>query len=53
LGNPDDGERAIARYRDIGLDQVVFVPAVGWHIPHEKILESIALMGEKVLPRFR
>jgi alkanesulfonate monooxygenase SsuD/methylene tetrahydromethanopterin reductase-like flavin-dependent oxidoreductase (luciferase family) len=53
VGDPDDVERTIARYRDVGLDQVVFIPAVGWHIPHEKTLESIALVGEKVLPRFR
>jgi alkanesulfonate monooxygenase SsuD/methylene tetrahydromethanopterin reductase-like flavin-dependent oxidoreductase (luciferase family) len=53
VGNPDDVERTIARYRDIGLDQLVFIPAVGWHIPHEKSLESIALVGEKVLPKFR
>ena len=53
VGDPDDVERTIARYRDIGLDQVVFIPAVGWHIPHEKTLESIALLGAKVLPKFR
>jgi alkanesulfonate monooxygenase SsuD/methylene tetrahydromethanopterin reductase-like flavin-dependent oxidoreductase (luciferase family) len=53
VGDPEDVARTIARYRDIGLDQLVFIPAVGWHIPHEKTLESIALVGEKVLPRFR
>jgi alkanesulfonate monooxygenase SsuD/methylene tetrahydromethanopterin reductase-like flavin-dependent oxidoreductase (luciferase family) len=53
VGDPDDVERTIARYRDIGLDQLVFIPATGWHIPHAKTLESIALAGEKVLPKFR
>ena len=53
VGDPDDVTRAIERYRDIGLDMVVFIPAVGWHLPHEKTLESIALVGEKVLPKFR
>jgi len=53
VGDPDDVARTVARYRDIGLDQVVFIPAVGWHIPHEKSLESVALVGEKVLPKFR
>jgi len=53
VGDPDDVARTVARYRDVGLDQVVFIPAVGWHIPHEKSLESIALAGEKVLPKFR
>jgi len=31
----------------------VLIPVVGWHTPHEKTLESIRLLGEKVLPRFR
>jgi alkanesulfonate monooxygenase SsuD/methylene tetrahydromethanopterin reductase-like flavin-dependent oxidoreductase (luciferase family) len=53
VGNPEEVARTIARYRDIGLDQLVFIPAVGWHIPHEKTLESIALVAEKVFPRFR
>ena len=53
IGKPDDVARTIARYREIGLDMVVFIPAVGWHLPHEKTLESIALVGEQVLPKFR
>jgi alkanesulfonate monooxygenase SsuD/methylene tetrahydromethanopterin reductase-like flavin-dependent oxidoreductase (luciferase family) len=53
VGSPDEVARTVARYRDVGLDQLVFIPAVGWHVPHEKTLESIALVGEKVLPRFR
>ncbi len=53
VGDPDDVERTIERYRDIGLDQLVLIPAVGPHVPHEKTLGSIALLGEKVLPKFR
>ena len=53
VGDPDDVVRTVARYRDIGLDQLVFIPATGWHVPHEKTLESIAVAGKKVLPRFR
>ena len=53
VGNPDEVARAIERYRDAGLDKVVFIPAAGWDIPHDKTLESIALVGEKVLPKFR
>jgi alkanesulfonate monooxygenase SsuD/methylene tetrahydromethanopterin reductase-like flavin-dependent oxidoreductase (luciferase family) len=53
VGSPDDVKRTIARYRDIGLDMLVMIPAVGWHFPHERTLESIALVGEKVLPGFR
>jgi hypothetical protein len=32
---------------------VVVVPVVGFDTPHEKTLESVRLMGEKVLPAFR
>ena len=32
---------------------LVMVPVVGWQTPHEKTLESIRLLGEKVLPLFR
>ena len=53
VGSPDDVARTIARFEAIGLDQLVLIPVVGWHTPHEKTLESIRLLGEKVLPRFR
>ncbi len=41
------------RFSDIGLDQLVLIPVGGWHTPHEKSLESIRILGEKVLPQFR
>ena len=53
VGSPEDVARTMARFEAIGLDQLVLVPVVGWHLPHEKVLESIRLLGEKVLPRFR
>ena len=53
VGGPEDVAATVKRFADIGLDQLVVIPVVGWHTPHEKSLESIALMGEKVLPRFR
>jgi alkanesulfonate monooxygenase SsuD/methylene tetrahydromethanopterin reductase-like flavin-dependent oxidoreductase (luciferase family) len=53
VGSPDDVARTIARFEAIGLDQLVLIPVVGWHTPHEKTLESIRVLGEKVLPRFR
>jgi alkanesulfonate monooxygenase SsuD/methylene tetrahydromethanopterin reductase-like flavin-dependent oxidoreductase (luciferase family) len=53
VGSPDEVARTIARFEAIGLDQLVLIPVVGWHTPHEKTLESIRLLGEKVLPRFR
>jgi alkanesulfonate monooxygenase SsuD/methylene tetrahydromethanopterin reductase-like flavin-dependent oxidoreductase (luciferase family) len=54
VGNPDDVIRTVERFRAIGLDQLVFVPVVGWgHELHEVSLRSVALTGEKVLPAFR
>ena len=53
VGDPDDVIATVERFQDIGLDQLVLVPVVGWHTPHEKTLESIRILGEKVLPQFR
>ncbi len=53
VGSPDEVAQTIARFEAVGFDQLVLIPVVGWHTPHEKTLESIRLLGEKVLPRFR
>jgi alkanesulfonate monooxygenase SsuD/methylene tetrahydromethanopterin reductase-like flavin-dependent oxidoreductase (luciferase family) len=54
VGNPEEVIRTVERFRAIGLDQLVFVPVVGWgHELHEVSLQSVALTGEKVLPAFR
>jgi alkanesulfonate monooxygenase SsuD/methylene tetrahydromethanopterin reductase-like flavin-dependent oxidoreductase (luciferase family) len=53
VGNPDDVARIVKRYADIGLDMLVMIPAAGWHVPHEKTVESMLLTGQKVLPLFR
>jgi alkanesulfonate monooxygenase SsuD/methylene tetrahydromethanopterin reductase-like flavin-dependent oxidoreductase (luciferase family) len=52
-GTPKDVIETIKRYEDIGIDQLVTIPVVGFNTPHEKTLESLRLMGEKVLPVFR
>lgn len=53
VGSPDEVAAVIERFRQVGFDQLVFVPAASPGISHEKSLESIRLMGEEVLPRFR
>jgi alkanesulfonate monooxygenase SsuD/methylene tetrahydromethanopterin reductase-like flavin-dependent oxidoreductase (luciferase family) len=54
VGNPDDVIRTVERFRAIGLDQLVFVPVIGWgHELQEVSLASVALTGAKVLPAFR
>ena len=53
VGNPEEVSATVKRFADIGLDQLVLVPVVDGPISHEKTLESIAILGEKVLPAFR
>ncbi len=53
VGSPDDVIRTIRRFEAIGLDQLVLIPVVGWNMDHETTLESVKLLGEKVLPHFR
>lgn len=53
VGSPDEVVRIVRRFEDVGLDQLVLIPVFGWDIPHEKTLESIRVLGEKVLPHFR
>ena len=54
VGSPDDVIRTVERFRAIGLDQLVFVPVVGWgHELQDVSLRSVELTGAKVLPQFR
>jgi len=54
VGSPQDVSRTIERFRAIGLDQLVFVPVIGWgHELQDVSLASVALTGAKVLPAFR
>jgi len=62
-GTADDGENAcigdpaaakdyVARFVDIGVDELIFVMQMGT-VPMELVTESIKTFGEKVLPHFR
>ena len=53
VGSPDEVAAVISRFRDVGFDQLVIVPAPSPGIPHAKSLESIRLIGKEVLPCFR
>ena len=53
FGSPDEVYETLKLYQDVGLDQVVTTPGAGWHDPHDRVIESIQLVGEKVLPRLR
>jgi len=51
VGSPEDIIETIDRFRDVGIDQLVFIPVIGWgHELNEKSLESIRQAGKHVLP---
>ncbi|MFI5779947.1 LLM class flavin-dependent oxidoreductase [Nocardia sp. NPDC051570] len=53
VGTPDRVAEKIADIRDtLGLDRFMLHPSVGT-LPHDKILRSIELLGEKVAPQVR
>ena len=50
-GNPDQVLEQIAKYQEVGTDQLVFgIPNEGFE--HEEVLEMIELFGSKVIPEF-
>ena len=53
VGDPDQVLATLERYKKIGLDQVVTTPGAGWYDPHPRVIESIELVGEKVIPRLK
>jgi alkanesulfonate monooxygenase SsuD/methylene tetrahydromethanopterin reductase-like flavin-dependent oxidoreductase (luciferase family) len=50
-GNPDTICRAVERWAEAGLDQMIFLMQAG-RTTHEQVMRSIDLIGEKVIPRF-
>lgn len=52
IGSPETCIRIIEKYRQAGVDQLIcFMQAA--RIPHEKILRSIELFGDRVIPYFK
>ncbi len=51
IGTPDQVVELVERYRQAGVDQVIFVQQAGPN-KHEHICESLELFGKKVLPKF-
>lgn len=50
-GTPDEVCEQVARYQEVGCDQVVFgLPGEGFE--HEEVLEMLELFGDKVIPEF-
>lgn len=50
IGDPDDFIRNVEKYRAVGVDEVWFRID---SLPHEKLMQSIELIGRYVIPRFK
>ena len=51
-GTPDEVAEQIARWGEVGMDQLVFgMPVEGMH--REEVLQCLELFGDKVIPRVR
>jgi alkanesulfonate monooxygenase SsuD/methylene tetrahydromethanopterin reductase-like flavin-dependent oxidoreductase (luciferase family) len=53
IGDPDACIRALRFWEEAGVDRMVFLITVGEAIPHERVLQSLRLFGEQVMPAFR
>ena len=52
IGTPERVRNAVQKYADAGADQLILMMQVG-RIPHAKVMQSIRLFGEEVIPHFR
>ena len=50
-GNPESCIKTVKMYEDIGVDQCMLIMQTET-IPHERVMESIELMGKEVIPAF-
>ncbi len=52
VGDPDDCTRVVKHWEEIGVDQIMLIMQAG-RVPHDKIMESIRMFGEHVIPKFK
>lgn len=51
-GDPESCIKIIRQYEEIGVDQLIMIMQTET-IPHEKVMNSLRMFGEYVIPRFR
>jgi alkanesulfonate monooxygenase SsuD/methylene tetrahydromethanopterin reductase-like flavin-dependent oxidoreductase (luciferase family) len=51
-GTPEDCRPVLDAFQEVGMDQVIIHMQMG-NVPHERIMESIELLGAELLPRYR
>lgn len=52
IGDVAECKRKIERFRDIGLDRLMCLVQMG-EVPHQRVLETIALIGDSIIPHFK
>jgi len=52
IGDPQRCIEVIKHWEEIGVDQIMCLMQAG-RIPHEKVMESIRLFGEHIIPHFK
>ena len=51
VGDPAHCKEIVSRFKDAGIDELILVMQAGT-IPHDRIMKSIRLFGDKVMPHF-
>jgi len=51
-GTPDDCRPVLDAFQDVGVDQIIIHMQMG-NVPHERIMESIELIGTELIPDYR
>ncbi len=51
-GDPDDCAKVLDEFQKAGVDQVIIHMQMG-NVPHERIMESIELIGTELIPKYR
>ena len=51
-GTPDDCAKVLDAFHEVGVDQVIIHMQMG-NVPHERIMESIELIGTELIPKYR
>ncbi len=51
IGSPERCRGVVQKYVDTGVDQLILMMQVG-RIPHEKVMQTIRLFGEEIIPAF-
>ncbi|MBI2914086.1 MAG: LLM class flavin-dependent oxidoreductase, partial [Chloroflexi bacterium] len=52
IGSPERCRAVVERYAETGADQLILMVQAG-RIPHEKVMQTIQLFGEEIIPEYK